>query len=113
MGVSEGIVGKLSCPKCSGRVQQLPQSLACVVCDGKFPIWGHIPWLFTQADEWYADWGQRFRFYVLTIQNEIQGLKHELKFPGLLAKTEERLHRLIQAKTEHKRELEKLFAPDA
>jgi hypothetical protein len=102
---------KLSCPSCSGKVQAQKQSLHCQSCSAVFPIWGDFPWVFAQADEWKADWLQRFRFYLQQLHQEIQNLKMEGKLPDLLPKTKQRLQHLIQAKTEQHRELEKLFEP--
>src|SRR3954468_22551427 len=108
MGAFQALADKLSCPVCTGKVQDGKDVLACQGCGAKFPVWGDFPWIFANAAEWKADWVQRFRFYLQQLQQDIQQLKLEQKLPDLLPKSKERLLHLIQAKSEQHRELEKL-----
>jgi len=111
MGAFQALAEKLSCPVCSGPVQDGKDALRCQGCQAVFPVWGDFPWVFANASEWKADWTQRFRFYLQQLHEDIQNLKMELKLLDLLPKTRERLQHLVQAKTEQHRELEKLFEP--
>ncbi len=97
------------CPTCGGSLTAATESLSCTACLQDYPVWGGLPWLFPQAKAYRADWSQRLRFYVQSIDKDLQTLKIEQKIPDLLPATLERLRALIQGKTEQLREVEKLL----
>lgn len=99
----------LACPSCSGQLKGTDSALHCTACAQEYPSWGGLPWLFPEARLYRADWGQRLRFYLQTMERELQRLKMEQKLPDLLPPTADRLRLLVQAKTEQLREIEKLL----
>ncbi len=99
----------LACPQCGGELDQHKDKLQCQSCAQSYPFWAGLPWLMSSPELTRLDWSQRLRHYTQTMQKDIQALKLEQKFPDLLPPTLERLRLLIQAKTEHLREIEKLL----
>lgn len=103
----------VGCPLCGHDVEavgdEASSALACTACRQSFPCWGGLPWLFDRPQEYRVEWGQRLRFYLQTLDSEIQYMKVEQRLPDLLPPTAERLRTLIQAKTEQLRELDSLL----
>lgn len=105
----------IGCPLCGedleakGGEDTAKAVLACQACQQEYPSWGGLPWLFDRPQEYRAEWGQRLRFYLQTMDAEINTLKMEQRLPDLLPPTLERLKLLIQAKTEQLREIEGLL----
>lgn len=99
----------LACPDCHAQLKADEAGLACTGCLQDYPLWGDLPWLLPRAKAYRADWGQRLKFYLQTMERELQRLKLEQKLPDILPATGERLRLLIQAKTEQLREIDKLL----
>jgi len=98
----------LGCPVCESSLEAATEALVCKGCKQTYPNWAGLPWLFHRPHEYRADWGHRLRFYVQSLERDIQTLKLEQKIPDLLSSTVERLRYIIQGKIEQQREIEKL-----
>jgi uncharacterized protein YbaR (Trm112 family) len=98
----------LGCPVCESELEALKEGLSCTSCRQSYPTWAGLPWLFHRPKEYRADWSHRLRFYVQSLERDVQTLKIEQKIPDLLPATGERLRLMIQAKIEQQREIEKL-----
>ena len=85
--------------------------LWCPVQDRPLPQFRSIPWLYPDPEAVMIQWQQRYQFQLAQFQQEIDGLKLEMRKTGLLKSTQKRLQRLVQAKTEHRKASEKLLSP--
>ncbi|MFW7380011.1 MAG: methyltransferase domain-containing protein [Oligoflexus sp.] len=102
----------LQCPVCqASQWNQESKSLQCQSCQQVFPDYGDITWFFKDPDESVRDWQNRFNYFSQATDIEVLQLKTELKQDRLLATTQNRLQKLIQAKIEHNREVLKIMEP--
>lgn len=106
------IIELLQCPVChKSDFFNSNDGLSCQSCQNKFPEYGDILWFFKDPEESKRDWQNKFNFFAQATELEVFQMKAELKSPNLLAQTEQRLKKLIQAKIEHSREVLKIMEP--
>ena len=98
------------CPDChSPSLVDGKSKLTCGSCSASFPKSGQIPWLFMRPGKEIFDWQNRFHLFLENTRIDTQRLKLDSLGENLLASTKKRLSRLIQAKTEHAREVSRIL----
>ena len=101
---------KFKCPNCgSAELSDNKNQINCGSCGLSFPKTGQIPWLFPQPIKEIYDWQNRYHLFLENTRLDTTRLKHDASTEGLLASTKRRLSRLVQAKTEHAREVTRIL----
>jgi len=111
MTTDAALLSLLACPRCDRSLEADDDSLRCPGCSTAFPSLAGVPWLFADPDNALAEWRQRFDFALTDIAKDEQAAVAALEKGGLLAATERRLRRQIEAWLAHAGELKALLAP--
>ncbi|WP_405234199.1 hypothetical protein [Lentisalinibacter salinarum] len=111
MSSDSALLSLLACPRCDRSLEADVDSLRCPGCATGFPSLDGVPWLFADPDTALAEWRQRFDFALTDIAKDEQAAVAALEKGGLLASTERRLRRQIEAWRAHADELKSLLAP--
>ncbi|NRA63779.1 MAG: hypothetical protein HRU19_04810 [Pseudobacteriovorax sp.] len=102
----------LMCPNCKKtHLKDEKKALVCTSCGSEYPKTGNVAWLFENPKGEIADWQNRYHLFVDMTGLEVQKLKFDSQSPNISGKTKDRLLRLIQAKTEHSREVARILKP--
>lgn len=115
MGYSKQMLDCFSCPSC-GQGELIEEQagkleLNCSSCGQIFPEYSSITWLLAFAEQSKQEWRARFNHLNAQTEVEVERLKLELRNENLLETTKNRLRRILQAKIEHNKEVQKIMLP--
>ena len=111
MASEPALLPLLACPRCDQPLKEDGEAPGCPGCRTVFPLLDGVPWLFADPDTALAEWRQRFDFALADIARDEQAAAAALEQGGLLASTERRLRRQVEAWRAHAEELKTLLAP--
>lgn len=92
-------------------LSETQDSWQCTESSARFPLVGGLPWLFPDAPRVLVEWRNRANSLLGYYENSIASLKTEIKAPGILALTKERLQKTRQSQIRHIEFLKNILSP--
>jgi uncharacterized protein YbaR (Trm112 family) len=112
MSTDSRLTGLLACPRCDKAPLTIrDEQYSCNACKITFPFVGGIPWIFADADASLGEWRNRLHFELQSLAHEVQRLDVDLGSDILSSLTTERLQRMRDATTSHRKSLKQILAP--
>jgi hypothetical protein len=99
------------CPRCRKKIEFKNDKLFCKPCGTDYPSLNGIPWLFSDPQSTLGEWKNRSDYYIQLLSAESAQIEGELREPGLLAQTKERLTRVKDLKRKQIEAIRDLLQP--